>query len=128
MRKHPRRSDDDDVREQMSDSYRAICAVIAGIPRGKVMTYGQVAEAAGLRGAARLVGYTLRAVGRRVPWQRVLGQRRKGWAQVAIKDPIGGTEQRVRLEREGVYFSLSGGVDLARYGHVPKATGAKQRR
>lgn len=104
----------------MAASHRAICDVILQIPRGKVMTYGQVAEAAGLRGAARLVGYTLRAVGRRVPWQRVLGQRRKGVAQVAIKDPVGGTEQRLRLEGEGVHFSPSGGVDLARFGFRPR--------
>lgn len=112
---------DEEISAVMSASYRAIFDVVVKIPRGKVMTYGQVAETAGLRGAARLVGYAMRALGHKLPWQRVLGMRKKGTAQVAIKDPIGGTEQRIRLEREGVRFSLSGGVDLARYGHAPPA-------
>jgi methylated-DNA-protein-cysteine methyltransferase related protein len=114
------RDDDDDEKKFLSDSYRRITEVVTKIPRGKVMTYGQVAEAAGLGRAARLVGYAMHAIGSRMPWQRVLGARRKGVAQVSIKDPIGGTEQRMRLEREGVVFSASGGVELARFGHAPQ--------
>ncbi len=104
----------------VSDSYRKIYAVVEAIPRGKVMTYGQVADAAGLGRAARLVGYALRASKGRLPWQRVLGMRGRGIAQVAIKDPLFGTEQRIRLEAERVRFTPSGGVELARYGHVPR--------
>jgi len=115
-----RAADDDDKKEFLSDSYRRITAVVLKIPRGKVMTYGEVAEAAGLGRAARLVGYAMHAIGSRLPWQRVLGKRRKGVAQISIKDPIGGTEQRMRLEREGVRFSATGGVDLERYGHAPQ--------
>jgi methylated-DNA-protein-cysteine methyltransferase-like protein len=115
-----KRAADDDEKEFLSDSYRRITAVVLKIPRGKVMTYGEVAEAAGLGRAARLVGYAMHAIGSRLPWQRVLGKRRKGVAQISIKDPIGGTEQRMRLEREGVRFSATGGVDLERYGHVPQ--------
>jgi len=103
----------------VSDSYRKIYAVIQAIPRGKVMTYGQVAEAAGLGRAARLVGYALRASKGRLPWQRVLGMRGRGIAAIAIKDPLFGTEQRIRLEAERIHFTPSGGVELARYGHVP---------
>jgi methylated-DNA-protein-cysteine methyltransferase-like protein len=106
----------DEISEAYSESYRRIAEVIGQIPRGKVMTYGQVAEDAGLGRAARLVGYALHAIGKQVPWQRVLGKRGKNIAQVAIKDPLHGTEQRLRLEREGVQFTGSGGVDLARYG------------
>lgn len=111
--------DDAELRETLSESYRKIFDIIIRIPRGKVMTYGQVAEAAGLRGAARLVGYALRALGKRLPWQRVLGMRRKGVAQVAIKDPLLGSMQRRLLEQEGVRFSMSGGVELAEFAHAP---------
>src|ERR1700686_5804985 len=45
---------------------------IRAIPRGKVSTYGGVARAAGIPGAARQVAATLRR-GFGLPWQRVLG-------------------------------------------------------
>jgi methylated-DNA-protein-cysteine methyltransferase-like protein len=104
----------------LSDSYRRIFDVVVRIPRGRVMTYGQVAEAAGLRGAARLVGYAMHALGSRVPWQRVMGTRRAGLAHVSIKDAMGGAQQRLLLEQEGVTFSPSGAVDLGRFGHAKK--------
>ena len=45
------------------------------IPPGRVATYGQVAEAAGLPGRARLVGRALRELpdDSAVPWHRVVG-------------------------------------------------------
>jgi methylated-DNA-protein-cysteine methyltransferase-like protein len=109
--------DQDEVRRLLSDAYRRIFDVVVRIPRGKVMTYGQVAEAAHMRGAARIVGYAMRALGGRVPWQRVLGLRRKGVGHVTIKDPLLGAEQRRLLETEGVQFSANGVVDLSRFGH-----------
>lgn len=45
--------------------------VVDRIPRGKVMTYGDVAEMVG-RGTARTVGAVLSDHGREVPWQRVV--------------------------------------------------------
>lgn len=41
------------------------------IPRGKVMTYGDVAEMLG-RGSPRTVGTALTNHGHEVPWQRVV--------------------------------------------------------
>ena len=105
-----------EVARLYSDSYRRIADVIGQIPRGKVMTYGQVAEDAGLGRAARLVGYALHAIGKQLPWHRVVGMRGKGIAKVAIKDPLHGTEQRMRLENEGVRFMGSCGIDLDTYG------------
>lgn len=45
--------------------------VVARIPRGKVMTYGDVAEYLG-HGSPRTVGTVLSKHGREVPWQRVV--------------------------------------------------------
>jgi len=71
---------------------------IRTIPRGKVATYGGVARAAGLPGAARLVARVLRrSYG--LPWQRVLGA---GGAIKLTGDSA--IEQRLRLEAEGVRF------------------------
>lgn len=117
MKRRKRDASDDELRELLSESYRRIFDVTVRIPRGKVMTYGEVARTAGLGGAARIVGYAMRALGSRVPWHRVVGQRRKGLAHVSIKDPLLGAQQRMLLEREGVRFSQAGTVDLSRYGH-----------
>ena len=82
---------------------RQIYAAVRRIPRGRVTTYGRIAELAGLRGQARLVGYALAAleVDTAVPWHRVVN------ARGAISLPPGGHSalmQRARLEAEGVVF------------------------
>lgn len=73
-------------------------AVIAHVPRGKVITYGQVAEAAGFPGAARLTVRALQ-VESGIPWHRVVG----AGGRIALPGEEG-REQRFRLEVEGVTF------------------------
>ncbi len=85
------------------------------------MTYGSVAAAAGMPRAARTVGYAMRALGRTVPWQRVLGRKNPRTAQITIVDPRSRAEQRRLLEKEGVRFDARGGVPLRDYGWVPAA-------
>ena len=48
-----------------------VLAVVALIPRGKVMSYGDVAEYLG-EGGARAVGGVMRRHGGEVPWHRVV--------------------------------------------------------
>jgi len=69
------------------------------IPKGKVATYGDVAQAAGFPGRARQVVWALRASAPGLPWHRVVGMGGK------IRLPgEHGLEQRIRLEAEGVAF------------------------
>lgn len=86
--------------------------IIRQIPRGKVATYGQVAEAAGFPGCARQVVWALRdSTKHGVPWHRVLA------AGGHIKLPgEAGLEQRLRLETEGAKFK-GARVDLAASQH-----------
>jgi methylated-DNA-protein-cysteine methyltransferase related protein len=85
----------------------AIRRAIRRIPRGKVATYGQVAEVAGYPRYHRQVAQVLRKYGEALPWHRVLG------AGGQIKTRRGsGFEQRLRLEMEGVRFRGSR-VDMA---------------
>lgn len=98
--------------------YRAIHAVVRRIPRGKVATYGQVAELAGIPGGARVAGAAMRNA-RNVPWQRVLGKRGPNRAGVALLDPVGAAIQRKLLEREGVELTDRGLIDLTRFGWLP---------
>jgi len=55
-------------------AYQKIWATIDQIPKGKVASYGQIADLAGLPGRARLVGKSLGFVpkGRNVAWYKVL--------------------------------------------------------
>ena len=75
-----------------------IRAVIARVPKGKVTTYGQVAELAGFPGAARL---TVRALHGEagLPWHRVVG----AGGKISLRGEDG-REQRLRLAIEGVTF------------------------
>lgn len=79
----------------------AILAVVARIPRGKVTTYGAVAQRAGLPRRARLVGRVLSQLpkGSTAPWHRVVA------AGGRIAFPAGSrahVEQARRLRGEGV--------------------------
>jgi methylated-DNA-protein-cysteine methyltransferase-like protein len=94
-----------------------ILAAVRRIPRGKVCTYGNVAEVAGLPRRARLVGTVLRQTPpmRGLPWHRVIN------AGGRISFPVGSdayARQRHKLEAEGVVF-VGGRVDLRRYGWPP---------
>ena len=111
---------DDGPGEEVLRIYRAIYAVARRIPRGRVATYGQVAELAGFPGGARVAGAAMKVSGNadRVPWQRVVGKRGTR-GHIAIHDPIGAAVQRGLLEREGVEVSERGAIELARYGWLP---------
>lgn len=90
----------------------AIRRTIRSIPRGKVATYGQVAEAAGYPRYHRQVAQVLRKAGEALPWHRVLGA---GGQIKTTRD--GGLDQRIRLEMEGVRFRGSR-VDMANHQNI----------
>ena len=114
----------DPMRERGGDgSYDRVYAVVRRIPRGRVATYGQVAQLAGLAGHARQVGYALHALGAEspLPWHRVINARGgvsprslPGWERV----------QRELLEREGIRFDHRGCVALDRYRWRPRLPSA----
>ena len=78
---------------------------IARIPRGKVMTYGDVAEYVG-RGSGRTVGAVLSRHGHEVAWHRVV-------LSTGHPNPAGPVEALTRLRADGTPL-LPGGerVDL----------------
>jgi methylated-DNA-protein-cysteine methyltransferase-like protein len=86
--------------------------VVRRIPRGRVATYGQIAELAGLPGHARQVGYALHALpaGTRVPWHRVINAAGAVSLRTAPGDEV---TQRQLLEGEGIVFDARGRVPLA---------------
>lgn len=108
--------------------YRAIYAVIRRIPVGRVATYGQVAELAGIPGGARVAGAALKTSkpGDRLPWQRVIGKAGKTRGRIAIHDPVGAAVQRELLLREGVTVGDSGLVPLDEFGWLPGEPGSRK--
>jgi methylated-DNA-protein-cysteine methyltransferase-like protein len=90
--------------------------VVRRIPRGRVCTYGWVADLAGLGRAARQVGYAMAALPDHtaVPWHRVLNAQ----GRISLRRGEGGgdLEQRFRLEAEGVVFDSGGRVSLEGFG------------
>jgi methylated-DNA-protein-cysteine methyltransferase-like protein len=83
-----------------------VLACVESIPRGRVMTYGDVAEYIGSR-APRMVGRVLANDGGTVPWHRVV--RADGTCTEHLR-----REQQQRLLAEGVRFD-GNRLDLAAY-------------
>jgi methylated-DNA-protein-cysteine methyltransferase-like protein len=82
-------------------SFQEIWAVVDGIARGAVSTYGAVARAAGMPGRARLTGRALREAPQEmnIPWHRVVGA---GGKIVFPRTSAHFREQAKRLRAEGV--------------------------
>lgn len=95
--------------------FEKIYEVVKGIPKGKVMTYGQVALLAGNPRWARVVGYALHnnPSPQTIPCHRVVN--REGRVAAAFVFG-GGNVQRDLLEKEGVIFEADGRIDLKKYG------------
>jgi methylated-DNA-protein-cysteine methyltransferase related protein len=108
-------------------TYGRIYAVVRRIPRGRVATYGQVAELADLPRQPRLVGYALHALpdSTTVPWHRVVNA--QGRVSARADGPGAGVVQRLRLEREGVAFDAGGRLSLDRYRWEPRAPATSRR-
>ena len=96
-------------------NYDRIYTTIRQISLGKVATYGQIADLAGLYGKARLVGYALFRVqiADDIPWQRVINA--KGEISYSLQRQGGDYLQKVLLQEEGIQFKPNGKIDLGKY-------------
>ena len=97
------------------DKKARIEAILALIPLGRVVSYGQVADLAGLPGRARLVGKVLRETDKTLPWHRVLG----ACGTISLpKGSAGFDEQTGLLQQEGVPV-VSGRVKMREWQWQP---------
>lgn len=97
----------------MTDFTKRVITIIQGIPPGHVMSYGQVAAAAGSPRGARQVVRILHSMSSKydLPWHRIIN------AQGSISAPKEAQEkasiQRKLLESEGVRFNITEKVDFS---------------
>jgi methylated-DNA-protein-cysteine methyltransferase-like protein len=81
------------------DSFRVrVEAIVADIPSGRVMTYGQLAGLCGNARAARIVGGIAHFGDPNLPWQRVVNKK----GGLASGYPGGRQGHKKHLEEEGV--------------------------
>ncbi len=98
---------------ELNPFQKKVLEIVRAIPKGKVLTYGQVALLAGVPRGARQVGRILYQLGGSpgVPWQRVINR----YGGLSTYKVGSGAEQRALLEAEGVKFKPDGTLDLPTY-------------
>jgi len=108
--------------------FEKIYKLVLRIPRGRVMTYGQIARLLEERYSPRLVGWAMHATPhdeRNIPWHRVINSRGTiSTGRVIIAEP---DRQRLMLEAEGIVFDLRGHCDLSVYQWSPRQRIAQQK-
>lgn len=96
-------------------SWAGVYHLVKRIPRGRVITYGQLARALRLRGGARAVGHAMAAcpAGKGIPWHRVVG----AGGRLLIREPLAQLQRRL-LESEGTSV-IEARVDLGLHAWSP---------
>lgn len=112
----------------MAATDSVIYAIVRSIPRGRVATYGQIAELAGIPSGHRVVARAMRNCPPRLPWQRVVGKKDARRAQVVTAEDDHGSQQRALLEAEKVGFDPSGCISLREFGWQPEQRAVAQPR
>lgn len=91
--------------------------IIQQIPKGHVMTYGQIARLAGSPRGARQVVRILHSMSAKyqLPWHRVVNSK----GEIGFKDIPSFLLQKKCLEEEGIKWTEHGRVDLSKYQYHP---------
>lgn len=101
-----------------------VYAQVKRIPRGRVITYGQLAKMLRLPGGARTAGFAIAACpsGRGIPWHRVVG----AGGRLLTQEPVASLQRRL-LESEGTHIE-GRSVDLAKHQWLPGKTRTAKRK
>ncbi len=100
-----------------SDYREGVFRIVRSIPRGQVMTYGQIAEILGEGYTPRTVGFVMHSANDKTPWHRVVNAQ-GGCSTRGIVLPH--DKQQRMLEAEGIRFNKSGRCDLQTYLWIPQ--------
>lgn len=93
----------------------AIYLALAQIPKGKVITYGNLAKLAGMPNGARLAGRLMCELpeGSKLPWHRVINSQGK----LSLPENSDSYREQIRrLEKDGVVI-INGKIKLSIYAY-----------
>jgi methylated-DNA-protein-cysteine methyltransferase-like protein len=107
------------------EKYRErVYKIVRRIPRGRVMTYGQIAYMLGEGYTPRTVGFVMHGANEReTPWHRVINSQGKCSTGRIVLPP---DKQQRMLEREGVKFNDAGRCDLEKFLWKPKRQASRK--
>ena len=95
----------------MKDYFNKVYDMVAKIPKGKVATYGQIAQMLGNPRGARTVGWAMQVTPKElnIPCHRVVNKK----GMLAPHYVFGSSEtQRALLEEEGIEFLENGCINM----------------
>ena len=98
----------------MDPVYQDIYRVIKMIPAGRVATYGQISQLAGIGRQPRRVGHALSIIpdNENIPWHRVINAK----GEISRRWEMGYVElQHDLLLKEGIFFDKKGRIPLDRF-------------
>ncbi|HLJ22547.1 MAG TPA: MGMT family protein [Candidatus Acidoferrales bacterium] len=98
-------------------NWNSVYALVKKIPRGRVITYGQLAKALRLPGGARTAGRAMAASpsGLGVPWHRVVG----AGGRLLIREPHASLQRKL-LETEGLTLAEKRILNFKEFQWFPK--------
>jgi methylated-DNA-protein-cysteine methyltransferase related protein len=112
------------TREPDKNYRERVYRIVRSIPRGRVMTYGQLAEILGEGYTPRTVGFVMHGSDDKTPWHRVINAQ-GGCSTGRIALPS--DKQQRMLVAEGVEFNERGRCDLQRYLWIPRERRARNK-
>ncbi len=107
-----------DIEGERAGAQQQVFELACRIPRGRVMTYGQISTVMAGRLSPRAVGWMMHRCPEEIPWQRVVNAS-GGCSTDRLPDFPKGL-QRSLLEAEGVEFRANGTLDLEVYRWWPE--------
>lgn len=101
------------MKKSEKDFFDRVYKIVAEIPEGKVTTYGAIAEACGIRSAARTVGWALNsAKNSNLPCHRVVNRFGALTGRLHFGDPVLMEEL---LRAEGIEFDENKCVNMKKH-------------
>lgn len=106
-------------KNKKQDFFDRVFEVVAKIPKGKVTTYGAIANICGIKSAARTVGWALNGSFGNLPCHRVVNRNGELTGKIHFGDP---NLMEELLRSEGVEFDKEGRVIMEKFFWPPPGT------
>lgn len=100
-----------------TSAWEEVYGIVRRIPRGRVMSYGQIAGLLSRPLSARAVGWAMNQCPGDVPWQRVVNA--AGGISTEHRNEPPDLQRRL-LESEGIRFGKNGTLSMSRYRFTPR--------